>query len=71
MGGTIPLLLTFAGAFSKILFPMIRNGFQEVKNNLAVLRGTAQKEIESTQNAMRNEMLSKMTDPTMSSSMKE
>jgi hypothetical protein len=41
MGGVGPLILMLIGVFSKKLFPMLQAGFNTLKNNLAVLTGSA------------------------------
>lgn len=56
MGGIGPLALTLLGLFSKQLFPMLLNGFTRLKNNISVLTGGAQKEVEKLQSAFSKQM---------------
>lgn len=54
MGGVLPLALTLIGVFSKTLFPLLQAGFQTLRNNIAVLTGSAAKEIMQMQNSMQS-----------------
>jgi TP901 family phage tail tape measure protein len=56
IGGAVPLVLMLVGLFSKILFPTIRNAFAELRKNLDVITGKAQKDIGAVQSEMRKMM---------------
>ena len=44
-GGFVPVILTLAGVFSKVLFPLIGVGFKSIVNNIKVITGSAAKEV--------------------------
>jgi uncharacterized membrane protein (Fun14 family) len=50
MGGVLPVVLTLVGVFSKSLFPILQAGFTSLKNNIAVLTGSASRQISNMQN---------------------
>lgn len=56
IGGLIPFVLTLTGVFSKMLFPVLLNGFTRLKNNIAVLTGTAAKQVANMQNEIKAEI---------------
>jgi hypothetical protein len=48
-GGIGPTILLIAGIFSKQLFPIMRNGFTKLKNDLAIITGSAAKQVTAMQ----------------------
>lgn len=71
MGGVLPLALTLIGVFSKTLFPMLQAGFQTLRNNIAVLTGSAAKEINQMQNSMQSALSDTMTTGGMGEAQKQ
>lgn len=71
MGGVLPLALTLIGVFSKTLFPMLQAGFQTLRNNIAVLTGSAAKEINQMQNSMQSALSDTMTAGGMGEAQKQ
>lgn len=71
IGGVGPMVLMLVGLFSKMLFPMIRNGFNSLVNNIAVLTGSAQKNLNAMQASMREAMEEQMQDAGLNESVKE
>ena len=56
IGGILPLAGTLIAVFSKQLFPLLQTGFTQLKNNLAVLTGSAAKQVAAMQNQVRAEI---------------
>ena len=71
MGGVLPLALTLVGVFSKTLFPLLQAGFQTLRNNIAVLTGSAAKEIAQMQNSMQSALGDTMTSGGMGEAQKQ
>lgn len=66
MGGVLPLALTLVGVFSKTLFPLLQAGFQTLRNNIAVLTGSAAKEVSQMQSQMQSALGATMSSGGMS-----
>lgn len=71
MGGVLPLALTLVGVFSKTLFPLLQAGFQTLRNNIAVLTGSAAKEIAQMQSSMQSALGDTMTSGGMGEAQKQ
>ena len=65
-GGIIPIILMITATLSKILWPLLANGFTRIKHNISVLSGHATQEIMATQNSMKTMLEEMIQDSGMS-----
>ena len=65
-GGIIPIILMITATLSKVLWPLLANGFTRIKHNISVLSGHAVQEIMATQNSMKTMLEEMIQDSGMS-----
>lgn len=71
IGGVVPLVLSLAGVFSKILFPLIQSGFTKLMSNISVLTGKASRETQMMQQNMQNKINESLSENNLTQGQKE
>lgn len=70
-GGIVPIIMMIIALLSNTLMPLVKNGINRLKDNIAVLSGAAQRSLRETQNLMRSELDSALNSSGLSKFTKE
>lgn len=70
-GGIVPIIMMIIALLSNTLMPLVKNGINRLKNNIAVLSGAAQRALHETQDLMRSQLDSALNSSGLSKFTKE
>ena len=70
-GGIVPIIMMIIALLSNTLMPLVKNGINRLKNNIAVLSGAAQRSLRETQDLMRSQLDSALNSSGLSKFTKE
>ena len=70
-GGIVPIIMMIIALLSNTLMPLVKNGINRLKNNIAVLSGAAQRSLRETQDLMRSQLDSALNSNGLSKFTKE
>lgn len=70
-GGIVPIIMMIIALLSNTLMPLVKNGINRLKDNIAVLSGAAQRSLRETQDLMRSQLDSALNNSGLSKFTKE
>lgn len=70
-GGIVPIIMMIIALLSNTLMPLVKNGINRLKDNIAVLSGAAQRSLRETQDLMRSQLDSALNSSGLSKFTKE